>query len=507
MYIINSLGFNILDNLNSIYTNIINFFSDNTVYLFYIINTIIVLTIIFLEFQRASSSWAWILVLLLIPYLGLLLYLILGRPIYREKIFPYSKQEKIEYQQQLLNREEPFIISPTEELIYKNRNLIELNYQSNQAFLSKKNKITIITDGNEKFNSLFEDIKNAKEYIHIQYYILKKDNIGKELFNLLEKKLLEGVKVYILYDDIGSRTLNWLTLKELRNKGAKTKSFFKAKFALVNMRMNYRNHRKIVVIDGNIGYTGGFNIGDEYLGRDEKFGNWRDTHLRIEGDSVVALNFQFIDDWNSQVIKNNKNELINLTNYYVYKQKTINGDIPIQIVTSGPDQQLEQIKYGYLHMISRAKKYIYIQSPYFVPDESIMDALKMAILSGVDVRIMIPEKPDHMFVHWANYSYAGVLAKMGAKIYEYSNGFLHAKTIIIDDEVTSVGSANFDNRSFKLNFEVNAFIYDKNTTEQFKDIFLKDITYSNILTKEKYKKRSFGVRTKEAISRLISPIL
>lgn len=490
------------------FNNFTNFFSGfNALAIFYILNIVIVFAIIFLEFERASSSWAWILVLLLIPYLGFILYLMLGRPIYREKIFPYSKEEKIEFQEILFNRKEPYNIKKDDEVTYNNRNLIELNYQSDQAFLSTNNKIKIISNGKDKFKLLFEDIKNAKNYIHIQYYILKKDKIGKELFNLLVKKLNEGVKVYILYDDIGSRTLNKYTLKKLIDAGAKTKSFFKANFSLVNIRMNYRNHRKIVVIDGKIGYTGGFNVGDEYLGRDEKFGNWRDTHLRIEGEAVSSLNLRFIDDWNSQVLKNEKHQYINLDDYKIIEYEKVDNIVPMQVVTSGPDDQLDQIKYGYLHMINRAEKYIYIQSPYFIPDESMMDALTMAILSGIDVRIMIPEKPDHMFVHWANYAYVGKLAKIGAKVYEYSDGFLHSKSIIIDDEVTSVGSANFDNRSFRLNFEINTFIYDKKTTKNFKDLFLKDIEKSKILTKEKYKKRSIAIKMKEAIAQLISPIL
>lgn len=508
MFVNLAVNLSISSSFLEFYNSIMGFLNNfSTLSIFYVINTLIVLTIIFLESQKASSSWAWILVLLLIPYLGLLLYLVLGRPIYREKIFPYSKQEKIEYQKSLLETNSPYNIKEDEIVKYKSRNLIALNYHSDQSFLSEKNQITIITSGEEKFRLLFEDIKNAKEYIHIQYYILKKDNIGKELFDLLIQKLNEGVKVYVLYDDIGSRTLNKYTLKRLIEAGAKVKSFFKSSLPLINFRMNYRNHRKIVVIDGKIGYTGGFNVGDEYLGRDKKLGYWRDTHIRIVGEAVATLNFRFIDDWNSQVLKKKKNELIDLNEKHLYNYEKNSGNIPIQVVTSGPDDRLEQIKYGYLHMINRARKYIYIQSPYFIPDESVIDALKMAILSGIDVRIMIPSIPDHMLVRWGNYYYVGELANMGAKIYEYGKGFLHAKTIIIDDEVTSVGSANFDNRSFKLNFEINTFIYDKETTEKFKEIFHSDIRNSKLLTKEKYNNRKITIKFKEALARLISPIL
>lgn len=498
--------------IDSIFNKYVNFLSIDyfsfyknidILSLFIIINTILVFSIIFLEFQTASTSWAWILVLLLFPYLGFVLYLMLGRPIYRQKIFPYSSIEKVKYQKEVFDQEKPFEIGENERILRKHKNLIELNYKMDSSFLLKNNNITIITDGKKKFELLFEDLNKAKKSIYIQYYILKKDNIGKKLFNILEKKLKEGIKVYILYDDIGSRKLSISSMKNLTNNGAKVKSFFKSKLPLINFRMNHRNHRKIVVIDGKIGYTGGFNVGDEYLGLDKKFGYWRDTHLRIVGESVGSLNYRFIDDWNSQkTVKSDELDLYgNVDN--IIKE----GNIPIQLVSSGPDNRLEKIKYGYLHMILRAKKYIYIQSPYFIPDESVMDALKMAILSGIDVRIMVPNKPDHMFVYWATYSHIGELANLGARIYIYENGFIHTKMIIIDDEVTSMGSANFDYRSFKLNFESNVFIYDYKTTHNFYQIYLKDIEKSKLITYEEYKNRSIIIKIKEAFARLISPIL
>ena len=492
----------ILDYMTTLFSDI-RLDIDILLTIFLIINTLLAFSIVFLEYQTTHSSWAWILVLFLIPYLGFILYLMLGRPIYREKIFPFTDEEKISYQESLLKRTIPYEISKEEQIIYKYRNLIELNYETDKAFLSKKTKIKIITDGKEKFELLFEDIKKAKNYIHIQYYILNKDGIGKQLFNLLEQKLKEGVKVYILYDDIGSRKLSISSLRKLTKNNAKIKSFFKSKLPLINFRMNYRNHRKIVVIDGEIAYTGGFNVGDEYLGLNKKFGYWRDTHLRIEGEAVGSLEFRFIDDWNSQSSK--KTEHIKLEAYHI--AIPVDNYLPIQLVSSGPDSKLQKIKYGYLHMISRAKKYIYIQSPYFIPDESVMDALKMAILSGIDVRIMVPNKPDHMFVYWATYSFIGELASLGAKTYIYENGFIHTKMIIIDDEVTSLGSANFDYRSFKLNFELNAFMYDYRTTKEFRKIFLNDVKKSTLITYSKYQQRSLIIRIKEAFARLISPIL
>lgn len=493
---------------NSIFN--INFFSFfhnfDTLFIFYLANIITVMVIIFLESKKPSSSWAWILVLLLIPHFGLLLYLIFGRPIYRDKIFPFTKEQKIKFQQYIFKRKSPFSLYNNEYITFHHKSLIELNFRSDQAFLTTKNDVKIITTGGEKFKLLFEDIEKATNYIYIQYYILKKDNIGKKLFSLLKKKLKEGVKVYILYDDIGSRTLNKISLNSINRLGAFTKSFFKSSLPLINFRLNYRNHRKIVVIDGKIGYIGGYNVGDEYLGNNKKFGPWRDIHLRIRGEAVALLNLRFIDDWNSQINNNDfKDEKIE--NYGESEFENIDSNIPIQVVTSGPDEQIDQIKYGFLHMIKSARKYIYIQSPYFIPDEGVMDSLKMAILSGTKVKIMIPKKSDHPFVRWANYYNVGKLVKLGAKIYEYEKGFLHSKLVIIDDEVTSVGSANFDNRSFKLNFEINTFIYDDQICKKFRSIFDEDIKNSSLLTKKIYDQRSTITKIKEAISRLISPIL
>lgn len=494
-----STNFNILE-------FVVTFIKNNTHILFGI-NFILVLSIIFLESKKTESSWSWILVLSLLPFLGFILYLLLGRPIYREKIFPYSKDKKIDFQRKLIDSQSAIPYTINTEVGKKHSNLMQLNFNSNQSFLSINNEVTTIIDGKEKFEKLFEDIKNAKSYIHIQYYIIKNDSLGKELFNLLIDKLNSGVEVYLLYDDIGSRTLNSFTLRKLIKAGAKTKSFFKSQLPLINLRMNYRNHRKLVIIDGEIGYVGGFNVGNEYLGLDKKMGYWRDTHLRIKGEAVSLLNLRFIDDWNSQIPNKKNIEYIDIEKHLSPTKFKPNTKIPIQIVTSGPDEDIDQIKLAYIHMINKAKKYIYIQSPYFILDDSIMDALHIAILSGVEVKIMIPDKSDHFLVKWANYSNVGKLVLAGADAYEYNKGFIHAKTIIIDDEVTSIGTANFDNRSFALNFEINAFVYDENITSSYKDIFLEDLKNSTKITKEIYETRPLSVKFKESIMQLIAPIL
>lgn len=278
--------------------------------------------------------------------------------------------------------------------------------------------------------------------------------------------------------------------------------FFPSKLRPINLRLNYRNHRKLVIIDGIIGYVGGFNVGDEYLGLNPKFGYWRDTHIRLQGTAVHAIQTRFILDWNQA---SHHHTLTYIPNHFPdYGPK---GNVGMQIVTSGPDSEWEQIKNGYIKMISNAKRSILIQTPYFIPDASLLDALRIACLSGIDVNIMIPNKPDHAFVYWATLSYIGELLKAGATVYIYDNGFIHAKTIVVDDEIASVGTANIDVRSFRLNFEVNAFIYDITIAKKLVSTFKEDLLVSRKYTYEEYLQRPLWIRIKESVSRLLSPIL
>ena len=310
------------------------------------------------------------------------------------------------------------------------------------------------------------------------------------------------MKVRILYDDLGSRGLRIKHFRDLIAVGGEVEAFFPSRFPIINYRINYRNHRKLVIIDGKIGYIGGFNVGDEYLGKNKKFGYWRDTHLRIIGSSVHAIQTRFILDWNQA---SDRNDIAYSPE--LFPKTESKGDISLQIVSSGPDSEWEHIKYGYIKMISYARESIFIQTPYFIPDASLLDALRIASLTGKDVRIMIPNKPDHPFVYWATYFYVGEMLNAGARVYIYDNGFIHAKTIIVDGKLASVGTANIDVRSFKLNFEVNAFLYDEGISTSLTDSFYKDMDVSRELTLEAYQQRSLKIRFKESISRLLSPIL
>ncbi len=471
----------------------------------FILNILVAIILIFMERRDASATWAWLLILFFVPLAGFLLYLIFGQNLSRKRLFVWKDLHKIGIEhlihtqiQAIKDNTFPFQNLDTK----KHQSLIYMHLINNDAVLTQDNRVNLFTDGKDKFRSLFRDIESAKDHIHLQYYIFRNDNLGKRLIRTLTRKAMEGVEVRVLFDDLGSRKTSKKPFRQLIEAGGHVEEFFPSSFPFINPRLNYRNHRKLGIIDGKIGYVGGFNVGDEYLGLKSQFGYWRDTHLRIIGTAVHALQTRFILDWNQATTRHP----IAYSDRYFPVTPPV-GEVTMQIVTSGPDSEWEQIKNGYIKMITSAKKSIYIQTPYFVPDASLLDALRIASLSGVDVRMMIPNKPDHMFVYWATYSYIGELLKAGAKIYLYENGFIHAKTIIVDDEISSVGTANIDVRSFRLNFEVNAFMYHQPTTRQLSAIFQSDLGQSRELTMEEYEQRPLKIRFKESVSRLLSPIL
>ena len=470
----------------------------------FVINILLAFVVIFLERKDPTATLAWVLVLLMIPILGFVGYIFLAQNFSRKKLFEMKIIEKKIYGS-YIQRQEDAIKNEKFEMNEKDLNqyldLLKMNVFSNKAHYSQDNQIKVFTDGKDKFRDLKDSIENASNHIHLLYYIIKDDETSRALIELLTKKAEEGVEVRLIYDSIGGREVKQSALKELKEAGGLVGEFFKSPLFGINLKMNYRNHRKIAIIDGKTGYLGGFNIGDEYKGLNEKIGYWRDTHIKIYGSAVRDLQIRFMLDWRST----GKDDLSYTPKYFPYIDGE--GDKGIQIISSGPDTPYERIKQNYVKMISMAKKSIYIQTPYFVPDSSVIDSIKIAAMSGVDVRIMIPNKPDHPFVYWASLNYVGELLKFGVKVYTYENGFLHAKTMVVDDKISSVGTANFDVRSFKLNFEVNAIIYSKETSQILSNAFKKDIELSNELTRELYLERRLTVRFKESVSRLLSPIL
>ena len=472
--------------------------------LFLVLNIVLAGFVIFLERRDAGATWAWLLVLFFVPVAGFILYLIFGQNLSRKKIFEWKDKNKIgimeiaKYQVELLKKGEfPFHDNRTA----RYKDLIYMLLVNDRAVLTQDNKVEIFTDGYDKFRSLLNDIMDAEDHIHLVYYIMRNDELGNELLEALVLKAKEGVEVRVLYDAMGSRRLPRKFFRPLIEAGGKVSAFFPAIIPHLNLQVNYRNHRKLAIMDGRIGYIGGFNIGDEYLGLNQRFGYWRDTHLKIMGKAVYAMQTRFILDWNQA-----SSSKISYADR-LFPEMDAMGETDVQIVSSGPDSEWEQIKYGYLKLINSAKDYLYIQTPYFIPDASVLDAIKIAALSGVDVRLMIPNKPDHAFVYWATYSNVGELLKTGAKVYIYDNGFIHAKTMIADGKIATVGTANIDVRSFRLNFEVNAFLYDHILVEELVHIFGKDMELSRELTLEEYQNRPLYIRFKESVSRLLSPIL
>ena len=464
-----------------------------------IINLLTIVYMVFKEKRSANSIIAWTLILYIAPFIGFIVFLLVGRKINKSNMFGIKNAEiKVleKYNRQVKERSQASV---------ENKDMIMALETMDYSPYRNDNEVCMYSDGKEFFDALLKSLNKAKKSINIEFYIFKNDDIGTKILDILEEKAKNGVEVRLLYDSVGSRLLNRNVIKKLRAVGGKTGEFFPSWLKLININMNFRNHRKIVVIDNKVAFVGGFNVGDEYLGKDKKFGYWRDTHIKFKGSAVKDLNLRFLADWRYAT-----KEEVDLSHILEISDENIGEpNTGIQIVSSGPNlSDRYEIKLAYLKMIQRAKKYLYIQSPYLIIDKSISDSLKLASASGVDVRIMIPGKGDHPFVYWANLVYAGDLLEYGVKIYHYDrSAFLHAKTVVIDDEICSIGTANMDTRSFELNFEVNAFIYSETISKQQKDEFQKDILKSEELTLEKYKNRSRGVKIKESLSRLFSDVL
>lgn len=471
----------------------------------FIINIIFSLLIIFFQRRNPTTVWAWLLLLYFIPVIGFVLYLVLAQNFHKDRMFKMKEIEgEIKYavrrQEESIFRKKLRLRDPELERF---KRLILYNLNEGEAVLTDNNDIRVYTDGEDKFRDLLYEMEHAKKYIHMEYYIIRNDELWQEIEAVLVRKAGQGVKVRVLFDSMGCRGMRRADWARLRAAGIEVAEFFPALLGKFQFRINYRNHRKIVVIDGRLGFMGGFNIGREYLGRSRKFGYWRDTHLCIEGSTVTSLAVRFVLDWNYAAKENLflQDKLFEIPDY------VRNGHDPVQIISSGPDSQTKTIHDNYLRLIHSAKDHVYIQTPYLIPDESILDALMIAARSGVDVRIMVPCKPDHAFVYWATYSYVGQLVQAGAKCYVYNNGFLHAKTLCVDGMVACVGTANMDIRSFSLNFEVNAVIYSERTVQRLERAFETDQLKCTHVTRKIYDQRGLVIRVKEQFSRLLSPLL
>jgi cardiolipin synthase len=463
----------------------------------YVINFVLALFLIFYMEKDASVTWAWLLILLFLPILGFLLFLLFG----------YGLKNK---EKDVIKNTNDTTLKELNSFLSKNKKVYD---ESEEVFLnslnhlpvSTKNEISIITDGQEKLNLLKRDLKNATKFIYIQYYAFLTDKTGISILEILEKQAEKGVSVKLLYDKLGSKGVKKELFTPLIKAGGEVSTFLTSQNAVINFGMNYHNHRKIVVIDDDISYIGGFNIADQYVEETKHFGYWRDTHMRMIGPGSHLLKYQFIVDWNVSVSKDK------LLSYSYLKEREqpfiFKGKSKVQIISSGPNDEKQQIKLAFVKLIMSAKKRIWIQTPYLIPDDTIIDALEIAKRSGVDVRIMVPDKPDHPFIYRATQFFSTVLVKKGISIYTYHNGFLHSKVLIVDDEISIVGSANQDIRSYKLNFETSVIIFDLDVNQKLSKSFQTDQLLSEELTMNTIKKMSAITVFKQKLFRLFSPIM
>ncbi|MEA4977437.1 MAG: cardiolipin synthase [Methanomassiliicoccaceae archaeon] len=461
------------------------------------INLIFIFSMMFWERSNPKSTILWLLVMLLFPPLGFILYLFFGQTFYSK----YAFKSKAHYDGRLRRAVESQRVR-----LRMDCSLLEKNQPGSGEFVStmmkighsytNDNKIKVYTDGRDYYRDLFEDIRKARETINFEFYIIRDDEMGSALINLFIEKLKQGVQVRVMCDAYGFGKGPKKNMREFVKAGGQFTLFHNRATCLLTPRKNNRNHRKIMVVDGRIGWTGGHNVGNEYIGKGP-LGDWRDTSVRIEGGAVLGMQIRFLTDWRYATRMDITTEDI------FYKNVPGNGKEIVQIISGGPDVLESSPVHGqYMMMFTRCRKTLYIHTPYLVPDEAALSMLKLAATSGVDVRIIIPDKPDHPLVYWTNLFYANLLMQAGVRIYHYKNGFIHSKAIVADSYYCSVGSANLDERSMNLNFETNAMIYSHDVGKHLSEAFLKDLEKSVEFTTEKYGEKKIRDSVKIAFCRL-----
>lgn len=474
----------------------------NILLLAYILNFILIIFVIFFQRRDPVVSMAWVMCFILFPVAGMAIFLIFGQGIknHTKRVY-YEKLLKGEEMTKRLHRQQSFL-DKAETKQVPDLDLVRYFLKYNFLY-TEKNSVDIFTDASEKYESMIKDIENAKKSVNILYFIIRDDEIGNKIMDALVKKANEGVTVRFIYDTIGCLTTNRSFLKKLnKTKCGKAVSFFPVSVFTLS-KVNHRNHRKICVIDEEIAYLGGMNIGDEYMGK-KKLSPWRDTHIRVTGESVKLVYKYFCLDWDFST-KDNLSDSLDEIFSKEYDTKNLDT-IPMQIAVSGPDSPADEIKSGMIKMLNNARCYAYIQTPYFVPDAAFLEALIMAADSGVDVRLMLPGIPDKPYVYYTGFSYLDAVLKAGVKVYLY-NGFIHSKTIVTDDKIATIGTTNIDIRSFQLHFELNAFFYSGKIAKKCREIFLNDIPDTRELTIEDYNNRPKSSRFKEGLFRLFSPLM
>lgn len=475
----------------------------------YVLIVILVCLRIIWDTGTTTKALAYLLLVIFVPFIGIFFYFSFGinyrkRKMYSKKIFQDDVLAE-RFREQILQYSEK-TYRENIDIVENNKELARLLTYDSLSALTSGNEVKLLINGEQKFPEVLNAIASAKHHIHIEYYIFENDSIGKSVIEALIAKVGEGITVRFIYDDFGSHALNRKILKRMKDGGINLFPFSRVRlFALAN-RLNYRNHRKIIVIDGNIGFVGGINISERYINSEEQGKKlyWRDTHLRIEGAGTYYLQYLFLCDWNfcgqsqlqpsreffpSPTLLNNK------------------GNKIVQIAASGPDSERPTILFSLLQAISLASKEILITTPYFIPGESILDALMVAALGGVSVKILVPGISDSRIVNAAAFSYYDSLLNAGAEIYLYQKGFIHSKTLVADDKIAMVGTANMDHRSFDLNFEVNAIVYDETFAKELKREFYKDLKDAESIDVKAWNNRPIIKQLGEKCARLISPML
>lgn len=460
----------------------------------YALTIISVIIVVISENKDPLKTLSWVMVLIFLPFVGLVWYLVFGQDFTKRQVITKRMYNKLK--QRPLDE-----IGTLETFAYpkEHANLIRLLKNIDNTPLLGGNDVSFFTNAMDKYEKMLYDIENAKHHIHVEYYIFADDKIGNIIKNALIKKALQGVEVRIIYDGFGSRKTKKAFWEEMRKAGIEAEPFLKLAIPKLSSRLNYRNHRKIVVIDGCIGYVGGINIADRYLhGLD--WGPWRDTHVRIEGKGVQGLQSVFLIGWHfvTQTLITSRDYFPELPSF---------GDISLQTVNSGPLRDEQEITLGIMQAIYDARKSIFIQTPYFIPPESMSQALQAAAKRGLDVRIMVSGKSDVPLVQLASKSFFQEMLQSGVKVYKYEAGFLHSKMMVFDNSLTLIGSVNFDFRSFEHNFEVEAFIYDVEVAKEASSIFIQDQHCSQIISPRNWMKRSKWQKFIESIMRLFAPLL
>lgn len=497
------------------------------------LNLILILFVLFFERKEDSRRFAWLLTLIFLPGIGMCLYILLSGHFFTRskqliKINQYvsSLNEKFQYEQKKFLSEHKSLI--TNSALKEYLPLIDMNITKSNSLLMTTDNIKIYCWGQDMFLDLKKDLEAATESIHIESFIIHNDKTGSEIMEILCRKARQGISVKLLYDDFGSIRTPASFFRKLNQAGGMSIGFFPIRWRLP-LTINFRNHRKITVIDGSIGYMGGVNIGDEYANcsKNKRKPLWRDTHIRITGTSVLALQTVFMFDWFTtpvwkmrlrklediskffpeSVVSHMKPNLSLSAQEHMFQNILSQNHIPTQIITAGPDNIYHtEIEDALIRMIMSAKKYVYIQTPYFTPDSTFINALRIAAYSGVDIRIIVPGKWDKFYVKAAAYEFIRGMSALGITFYQY-NGFIHSKMLVSDDKVTTIGSTNIDTRSFELHYEVNAVFYDKHFAEKNRNIFLQDIQNSMPLEKQWFESQCIFRRACWAFFKLFSALM